>query len=128
MKRNIASALKASVDAQSEADKGRFGEKVAKAEVALAAMHEADKPRPRPCRSKVVRDTFTMPPTEHDQLGDLRSRAVALGVVATKSQLVRAGLQLLGQASDKALVDALGALEYVPTGRPSGNGTNSTNR
>lgn len=131
MKRNMGAALRATVDAQGEADKGRrfskattveLDDKVTRAERTLVAMHGASEAGPRPRRPKVVRDTFTMPPAEHVGLGELQSRALALGVVASKSQLVRAGLRLLGNASDKALVAALGAIEAVPTGRPGANG------
>lgn len=133
MKRDMRAALKRTVDVQGEANRGRFklpsdvrdtsqlDAKAEKAERTLAAIHGASIPSSRPRRTKVVRDTFTMPPGEHAQLGELQARALALGVAASKSQLVRAGLLLLSRTTDQALKKALEALDEVPTGRPSAN-------
>jgi hypothetical protein len=67
---------------------------------------------------KLVRDTFTFPQTDYEQLGLLKKRAIKLGQDTKKSELVRAGLALLSQLDDAALLAALSGVERLKTGRP----------
>lgn len=67
---------------------------------------------------KLVRDTFTFPQTDYEQLGLLKKRAIKLGQDTKKSELVRAGLALLSQLDDTALMAALSGVERLKTGRP----------
>ncbi len=66
----------------------------------------------------MIRDGFTMPAADHALIAQLKARAVELKRPAKKSELLRAGLQLLVQLSDRALLSALTALADVPQGRP----------
>jgi hypothetical protein len=68
---------------------------------------------------KVVRDSFTIPKTEFEQLAVMKKRATALGVDIKKSELIRAGLQLLGAMQDGAFTKALNTVPTIKTGRPS---------
>ena len=68
---------------------------------------------------KVVRDSFTIPKTEFDQLSVMKKRATALGVDIKKSELIRAGLQLLSGLADAAFSKALTNVPTIKTGRPS---------
>lgn len=72
----------------------------------------------KPAKVKLVRDTFTFPQTDYEQLGQLKKRAVKLGQDTKKSELVRAGLALLSQLDDAALLVALSGVERLKTGRP----------
>ncbi len=68
---------------------------------------------------KVVRDSFTIPKAEFTQLADMKKRAMGLGVEVKKSELIRAGLQLLSGLQDAAFKKALSAVPTIKTGRPS---------
>jgi hypothetical protein len=84
-------------------------EKVEKAEKpAKQPKAKAEKPA-KVVREKVVRDSFSMPKSEHAQLKALRETLAKAGRICTKSELLRAGMQLLlkeSTASTKALVEA----------------------
>ena len=67
---------------------------------------------------KVVRDSFTIPKAEYAQIADMKKRAIALGKEAKKSELIRAGLALLGATSDAAFTKALASVPTLKTGRP----------
>ena len=71
-----------------------------------------------PAKVKLVRDTFTFPQTDYEQLGLLKKRTIKLGQDTKKSELVRAGLALLSQLDDAALLAALSGVERLKTGRP----------
>ena len=69
-------------------------------------------------REKVVRDTFTMPREDYEQLAALKQRCLEAGFAVKKSELVRAGLLLLASEPTKRLLAAVKAVEPVKTGRP----------
>lgn len=67
---------------------------------------------------RLVRDSFTMPEAEFALVAVLKARALGLGRAAKKSELLRAGLQLLGMQDPPALLAALERLQPIKTGRP----------
>jgi hypothetical protein len=67
---------------------------------------------------KVVRDTFTMPREDYEQLAVLKQRCLDAGLAVKKSELLRAGLLLLASEPTKRLLAAVKAVEPVKTGRP----------
>ena len=67
---------------------------------------------------KLVRDSFTMPRDEFELIAKLKARAVDFKRPAKKSELLRAGLQVLAALPDKQLLDALEALRPLKAGRP----------
>ncbi len=69
-------------------------------------------------QEKVVRDTFTMPREDYEQLAALKQRCLDAGLAVKKSELVRAGLLLLASGPTKRLLAAVKAVEPVKTGRP----------
>lgn len=76
--------------------------------------------RPATQKSSVVRDTFSMPPDDYARIEELRITAAREGRVSTsKSEVVRAGLQVLGALNGQQLVEALGRLEKLVPGRKS---------
>jgi hypothetical protein len=77
----------------------------------------ADKP-PKPPKVRLVRDSFTMPETDFALVAVLKARALGLGRAAKKSELLRAGLQLLSQQDAPGLLVALERLQPIKTGRP----------
>ena len=77
-----------------------------------AAETKAGKP-------KLVRDSFTMPKAEYAAIDVLKQRAAKLARPAKKSELLRAGIKALSALGDKALLEALGAVPTIKTGRPN---------
>jgi len=79
-----------------------------------AKAPKAEKPK----KIKVVRDSFTIPKPEFEKIDALKKRALALGVSVKKSELLRAGLLVLGGMSDTALKAAVANVPVLKTGRP----------
>ena len=72
-------------------------------------------------RAVTVRDTFSFPQPDHELLSELQGRCLADGFIASKSELVRAGLHALARMRPQALrqaVDALEKLKPGPRNRP----------
>jgi hypothetical protein len=72
----------------------------------------------KPRKSKLVRDSFTMPKLEYDALGELKRRALQFGHEVKKSELLRAGLVALKSMPHDALQALLGQVPRIKTGRP----------
>lgn len=86
------------------------------------ASRQAKKPPqssevPKP-RIKLVRDSFTMPREEFELIAQLKARALNFKRPTKKSELLRAGLQVLSALSDAQLHAALDALRPLKAGRP----------
>ena len=77
----------------------------------------AEKPA-KPPKMRLVRDSFTMPETDFALVAVLKARALGQGRAAKKSELLRAGLQLLSQQDPSMLLAALERLSPIKTGRP----------
>ena len=63
---------------------------------------------PRPLDKKlrkqlVVREKFSIPALEYEQLLELKTRLAGLGVTVKKSEIVRAGLAQMSELDDEAL-------------------------
>jgi len=78
--------------------------------------------------AKVVRDSFTMPVVDYMLISTLKQKCIGLGFAVKKSELLRAGLQVLGRISDKNLAQVVAAVESVKTGRPPGKKRKKSNR
>jgi hypothetical protein len=91
-----------------------------KASVASASPARVEKKGPKlpKARPKLVRDSFTMPESDFGLIEMLKARALVAQRAAKKSELLRAGLQVLAALEVQALVAALEKLEPVKTGRP----------
>ena len=70
--------------------------------------------------TKVVRDSFTMPVGDYMLIDTLKQKCIGLGFAVKKSELLRAGLHVLGRISDEDLAQVVAAVENVKTGRPPG--------
>lgn len=78
----------------------------------------ADKSKTTTKKTKVVRDSFTIPKAEYAAIDELKNRAVGLGTSVKKSELLRAGLMALQALSDAAYKRALAVVPALKTGRP----------
>ena len=66
---------------------------------------------------KVVRDGFTMPQADYDQLKALKAMCLSKGVEVKKSELLRAGVMALAAMPADVLVKTMQALAPVKSGR-----------
>lgn len=69
-------------------------------------------------KTKLVRDSFTMPKDEYAAIDSLKLRAGKLGQPVKKSELLRAGIKALTAMSDIAYKAALSNVPTIKTGRP----------
>ena len=90
----------------------------APSKTASKVSDKASKKKEKPEKVKVVRDSFTIPKTEYAQIAIMKKRAMDLGLEVKKSELIRAGLALLGSTADVAFRKALGNVPTLKTGRP----------
>ena len=72
----------------------------------------------KPKKAKLVRDSFTMPESEHDLIAAVKMRCVAKGLAVKKSEVLRAAIIGFAAKSDAAVMVALQALKVIKTGRP----------
>lgn len=94
--------------------------KAAKSTKATRAQQTAVKAKAKNAKKeKVIRDSFTMPKADHERIAVLKRKCLDAGITVKKSELLRAGIQLLDAASSKRLLAAISALETVKTGRPA---------
>lgn len=70
-------------------------------------------------KSKLVRDSFTIPKAEYVVLDELKQRAAKLTRPVKKSELLRAGIKRLAALSDAAFLSALEQVPTIKTGRPA---------
>jgi hypothetical protein len=80
----------------------------------VAKAPKAEKPK----KIKVVRDSFTIPKPEFEQIDALKKRALGMGVSVKKSELLRAGLLVLRAMTDAAFKSAVANVPVLKTGRP----------
>ena len=99
-----------------KAEKPAKAEKIEKDKPAKAEKIEKDKPA-KPERVKVVRDSFSVPKSEHAQLKALREALAKEGRIATKSELLRVGIQLLAKEPLASLKTLVEGLSVVPKGK-----------
>ena len=84
--------------------------------VAPAAKETQKKPPKQ--RARLVRDSFTMPEPDFALIAALKARTMAAQRETKKSELLRAGLQVLMALDDGTLMNALGRLQPLKLGRP----------
>ncbi len=88
------------------------------AEMSKAGMEEKQ-PKVAEKKPKLVRDSFTFPESEYKKIGLLKQRALAAGREIKKSELLRAGLDVLFLLPDQEFLKVLDSLTKLKSGRPS---------
>lgn len=73
----------------------------------------------KPKKTKLVRDSFTMPDSEYALIATLKKRCLTAGMAVKKSEVLRAAIANLAKLSDVALIAAMQRLEIIKTGRPA---------
>ncbi|OYT99174.1 MAG: hypothetical protein CFE40_09650 [Burkholderiales bacterium PBB1] len=74
--------------------------------------------KPPKAKLKLVRDSFTMPQSDFELIDVLKQRAMNFRHAVKKSELLRAGLQVLAALPDVQLEKALARITPLKTGRP----------
>ena len=69
-------------------------------------------------KSKLVRETYSMPVSDVHLIDKIRDRNPALTARSTKSEIIRAGIHALCSMSDSDLEYTLTQVERLKTGRP----------
>lgn len=114
-KKDIKTALSASLKAEDEAVKSRFelAETLLgnRSEATIAEVNQSSFDR-------VIRDSFTLPAKDYELISKIRQRCLQAAVNVTKSEVIRAGLHALNQLPDKDLLQVIESLTKVKTGRP----------
>jgi hypothetical protein len=75
-------------------------------------------PKEKIKKSKLVRDSFTMPEGEYQGLGDIKKACLKAGFEVKKSELLRIGVALIRKMDAAALKGMLAALPPLKAGRP----------
>jgi len=69
-------------------------------------------------KDKLIRDSFTLPREDFELIAALKDRALDFKRPTKKSELLRAGLQVLASLDQAKLRKALDALRPLKAGRP----------
>jgi hypothetical protein len=92
-----------------------------KAKPAVQAAPETAKPP----KTKLVRDSFTMPKPEYQVIDVLKERSAKAGRPLKKSEVMRAGIKALAAMPDAAFAVAIADVPVLKTGRPKSKKTSA---
>lgn len=70
-------------------------------------------------KTKLIRDSYTLPESDYLLFKVLKNRCLASGVEVKKSELLRVALIALAKLNDAQLIRAVEALPRIKTGRPA---------
>ncbi len=130
VKTAMSQALSASLVAETHSFQSRFeradavlGQTLANGVTGEVVPGVEKAPNPAPAQvPRVIRDAFTMPEEDYRLIAGAQERCLLNAVRASKSEVLRAGLQALAGMSDEQLTAAIARLSRVPTGRPKAAG------
>lgn len=119
----LAQTIKAPAVRKATTKKAPAGRATAPTVQKTASVQEkkAKKSKSTSSKVKVVRDSFTMPQSDYEKIGEFKELCLKDGMHVKKSELLRAGLHALGKLSIAQLKTALSELEKIETGRPKKN-------
>jgi hypothetical protein len=83
-----------------------------------SAAPPASDAREKARKSKLVRDSFTMPEHEYEVIGQVKKACLKAGFEIKKSELLRIGVALISQLDLATLQNVLASLPQLKTGRP----------
>jgi len=84
----------------------------------VASAKAAKKVEPKLKKIKQVRDSFTMPETEYEVLGQVKKACLKAGFEIKKSDLLRIGVSLIKNLESGKLKTLLAGLTPLKVGRP----------
>lgn len=94
----------------------------AKDDLASAAKNKSKMAKEKPKKSKLVRDSFTMPDNEYQAIGDIKRECIKAGFAIKKSEVLRIGVALLKKMPASQIQQALSLLPALKAGRPKKEG------
>lgn len=97
----------------------RTAVKPAAKKAAKAPAKPASKKPVKIPKIKVIRDSFTMPQNEYEEIGRIKDAFKKAGMPVKKSEILRAGLKALVKLTVAQQKTALARLEKIKTGRPN---------
>ena len=77
----------------------------------------------KPPKTKLVRDSFTMPKPEYLVIDSLKQRSAQAGRPLKKSEVLRAGVKALAAMADAEFALAIANVQALKTGRPKSKKT-----
>ena len=125
VKKPVASKLRSGASAKrvSKTRKSKLSEAVgsaaARPKVAVVKAKAQSERVKKVSKPKLIRDSFKFPELEYRTFDTLKSRCLAKGYTAKKSELVRAGLLTLASMTDEELLKCVSGVEKLKTGRPA---------
>jgi hypothetical protein len=121
-------AVKKAVTVTKAKPDGAAKSKVSKAKIALEPPKAKKSPenkaktlpevKEKVKKPKLVRDSFTMPESEYEMLGNVKKACLKAGIEVKKSELLRVGVALISAMDIAKLKDAITALTPLKAGRP----------
>jgi len=118
-RRDIKQGLRSSLKKEEAVVKERIKSKFDRADAALGGRRQPEEGKPRGNGGKVVRDSFTMPDSDHKLIERIKVRVMKAGVGTNKSEVLRAGLAVLDKMADRELIKVFEKLPKVKPGRPA---------
>jgi hypothetical protein len=73
---------------------------------------------PVPAKAKLVRDSFTLPESDHDLIKQCKKAAIASGRETKKSEVVRAAIRVFSALSTAKQIETYATLQSIAVGRP----------
>jgi hypothetical protein len=80
---------------------------------------ESRPPTPPVVHEKVIRDTFTFPPSDHKRIKAVIQEGLQAAIQVNKSEVIRAGLIALQELSAEKRRALLASVEKMKPGRPA---------
>jgi hypothetical protein len=109
--------------APSNAKKPVAADEKASKRAAPASKSKAAAPAEKPKKTKIVRDSFTMPENEYQVLRDMKKACLKAGVEVKKSELLRIGVALIKSMDPAGVKAAAARLAPLKAGRPKKSGS-----
>lgn len=97
----------------------RAAAKPATKKTSKAPARPASKKPVKVAKIKVIRDSFTMPQNEYEEITKIKDIFKKAGMPVKKSEILRAGLKALVKLTIAQKKSALTSLEKIKTGRPN---------
>jgi len=124
-KKTIRNTLNASLKAEETALDEKFGKADgffgSDSPEGAKSARKVDRVSHKGKEGRVVRDSFSFPESDHHLFLDIKKKAMRAGIEVNKSEIVRAGLNLLKSLPPSELKRALALIEKIKTGRPAEN-------
>jgi len=117
----VASSAPLTVPAPKKAEVAAKAVKAEKKRAGKGAENESAKAaegKEKTKKTKLVRDSFTMPEAEYAVLGDVKKACLKAGIAVKKSELLRVGVALIRQLDTASLREELDRLPVLKAGRP----------